>query len=146
MVSLDNIATDLVSALKARDGLTVETLRGLKTRVQNEQIAKGSELNEDDTIALIRSEMKRRNDAATAFQSGGRADLAEKEKQEAEILMKYLPAQLSESDVAARIDLFIEKHGWIAKDFGPAMGILKAEFSSSIDGATLSRILKDKLK
>lgn len=145
MVSIELIDDDLKTGLKARNQLAVDTLRGLKTRIQNEQIAKGTTLGEDEIIALLRSEVKRRNDAATAFESGNRPELAEKEKQEAQILAKYLPAQADESDITAKIETLISENNWTAKDFGVAMGKLKAEFGASADGGTLSRILKDKL-
>lgn len=145
MVSIETIAADLQTALKARDQITVDTLRGLKTRIQNEQIAKGQELGDEDILSLVRSEVKRRNDAATAFDSGNRPEMAAKERQEAEILARYLPAQISETDVTAKIETLITENNWTAKDFGPAMGKLKVEFGSSVDGATISRVLKNKL-
>lgn len=148
MVSIEIIDTDLTTALKSREQLTVDTLRGLKTRIQNEQIVKGgkgAQLTEDDIIALVRSEVKRRHDAAAAFETGGRAELAAKEKQEAAVLAKYLPAQADQSAVAAKIEAMIGENNWTAKDFGVAMGKLKAEFGNSADGGILSRTLKDKL-
>ena len=64
MLSLSQIEQDLIAAMKARDQMAVDTLRGLKTRLQNEKIAKAKELNEADIVVLIRNEVKRRKEAA----------------------------------------------------------------------------------
>ncbi len=146
MVTLATIETDLQSALKHRNRLAADTLRSLKTRIQNEQIAQGKELAEVDILALIRSEAKRRKEAAEAFSAGGRAESAQKENDELAILQTYLPAQVSDDQISSKIDELVSANSWTAKDFGPAMGKLKAEFGDTADGSTLSRLLKDKLK
>ncbi len=76
MLSLSQIESDLKNALKARDSLRADTLRGLKTRVQNAQTAAGRpnpELSEPEIIALIRSELKSRKEAAESYKTGGRS-------------------------------------------------------------------------
>jgi len=146
MVNLASIETDLTAALKQRDRMKADTLRSLKTRIQNESIAQGKELGEADILSLIRSEVKRRKEAAEAYSAGGRAELAQKEQDELAVLQQYLPAQLSDEQAAAKIDELIAANNWTAKDFGPAMGKLKGEFGDSAEGGTLSRILKEKLK
>ncbi len=146
MISLSQIETDLKSAMKAKDQVAVDTLRGLKTRVQNEQIAKTRELEEAEIISLIRSEVKRRKEAAEAFQKGERVELAQKETQEAEILQKYLPAQMSEEQLTGIIEKTITEMSATSADFGKVMGKLKAEVGDKADGAMLAKILKEKLK
>jgi uncharacterized protein YqeY len=151
MLSLSQIESDIKDALKARDSVAADTLRGLKTRIQNEQIAKttassGKALSEDDLVALVRSEVKRRKEAAAAFGQGGRAELQEKELKESAILEKYLPPQLSEENINSLADKVISEGGFAAKDFGQAMGKLKAAAGSGADGGTLARVLKEKLK
>lgn len=146
MADLAAIEAQIQTALKARDQVAADTLRGLKTRIQNEKIAKGKDLSEDDVAALVASEVKRRKEAATAYQDGGRTDQADKELAEAEILKQFLPPQASDEEISAKLDQLIAENSWTASDFGKAMGKLKAEFGSSADGATLSRILKEKLK
>jgi uncharacterized protein YqeY len=146
MVTLATIESDLQSALKERNRMKADTLRSLKTRIQNDQIAKGKELEENDILALVRSEVKRRKEAAEAFSNGRRAELAQKENDELAVLQAYLPAQLGDDQVAAKIDQLIAVNSWTVKDFGPAMGKLKAEFGDTADGSTISKLLKDKLK
>ena len=135
--------------MMAKDPITVDVLRGLKTRVQNEQTkssSAGKELAEDDLIALVRSEVKKRKEAAEAFQKGGRGEMSEKELKEAEVLQKYLPAQMGEADLSKSIDSIIAENGFTAKDFGKAMGVLKAKVGNAADGGMLAKLLKEKLK
>ena len=147
MLSLSQIEADLTAAMKAKNQVAVDTLRGLKVRIQNEQIAKTRpELAEEEIVALIRSEIKRRKEAAAAFTSGGREESAGKELAEAGILERYLPAQLTEAQVLEVVEKTIAEHNFTAKDFGQAMAALKAATSNGADGAMLARLLKEKLK
>ncbi|MCL5009290.1 MAG: GatB/YqeY domain-containing protein [Patescibacteria group bacterium] len=146
MLSLSQIETDLVAAIKSKQQALVETLRGLKTRIQNEQIAKMKELAEADIVALVKSEVKRRKEAAETYVTGGRAELAEKELMEAGFLEKYLPPQMSESQIAEMAEKLIAEKGFTAADFGKAMGQLKAQAGQNADGSLLAKVLKEQLK
>jgi uncharacterized protein len=146
MLSLSQIEAELIEAIKAKDQLTVDTLRGLKTRIQNEKISKMKDLEEADVVALVRSEVKRRKDAIEAFKAGNRPELADKELQEAKILERYLPAQMSEEQLRAVVDQAVAENNFAAKDFGAAMGKLKTRLGAQADGAMLARLLKEKLK
>lgn len=144
MATLAEIESDVHTALKSRDMVAADTLRGLKTRIQNEQIAQGHELNEDEVTVLVSSEVKRRKEAATAFTDGGRNELAEKELAEAEILQKYLPAQVSEEDISKTAQQMAQESGWATKkDFGPAMAALKAKYGASADSSVLAKVLQE---
>ncbi len=146
MVTLSEIEQQLQEALKAKDSLRLQTLRGIKTRIQNEQIAKGDGLTEDDMVKLLRSEQKRRHEAASSYLAGGRPELAEKEQTEAKIIEEFLPAQVSVDKIAEAVDKLIAEQNFTAQQFGAAMGKLKAIFGEQADGATLAKVLKDKLK
>ncbi len=139
------IDTDLQAAMKARDTITVDTLRGLKSRIKNEEIAKGGPLDEPATLALFRSEVKRRKEAATSFEAGGRPELAKKELAELDILNHYLPAGPSDADMAAAVEVVVAGGNFTAKDFGPAMAQLKKQLPNA-DGGVLAKMLKEKLK
>lgn len=145
-LSLPHIQELLVEKLKAKDQLAVDTLRALKTRIMNDQIAKGSELTSEEILSLVKSESKRRKEAAEAFTAGDRAEAAAKELAEAEILSQFLPEQVSEADIATAIEAKIASEVWTTADFGKAMGALKQHFGNSADGGTVSKILKEKLK
>ena len=150
MVSLEQIETEIKEALKAKKQLAADTLRGLKVRIQNEKISKmgasGGELAQEDIVALVKSEIKRRKEAAESFQKGDRPEMAAKELQEAALLEKFLPAQLSEAEITAIIEALVAEQGYGAADFGKAMGQLKAKTGQSADGAVLAKLLKEKLK
>lgn len=144
-LSMQVIEAKLTEALKAKNQIAVDTLRGLKTRITNEQINKGDALTSDEVLALVKSEAKRRKEAVDAFTAGGRTEAAEKEAAELEVLSEFLPEQLSEEQVAAKIDEAISANSWTAADFGKAMGSLKQEFGNSADGALVAKLLKAKL-
>ena len=147
MISLSQIEQDLTTAMKAKDQMAVNVLRGLKTRIQNEQIAKTKpELSEQEIFALIRSEVKRRKEAAESFALGGRAQQAEAEQKEAGILQKYLPAQMPETELTAKVEKFLAENNFTVQDFGKAMGGLKQQLGDHADGALLAKLLKEKLK
>lgn len=145
MIDLAVVEADLTAALKARNQIAADTLRALKTRIQNEQIAKGGSLAEADVLQLVQSEAKRRKEAATAFREAGRTEAADKEEAELAVLAKFLPEPVSEGEIIAAIDTGIAS-GWTAKDFGAAMGSLKGQFGSSADGSLIAKLLKEKLK
>jgi uncharacterized protein YqeY len=158
MLNLQQIESDLTIAMKAKNQIAVDTLRGLKVRLQNEKTAAGrpeqsegslpgkKELTESEIIALVKSEIKRRKEAAESFTSGGRAEMAEKELAEAKILENYMPAQMSEPELSKIIDEVIAGNNFTAADFGKAMGALKSKVGQSADGGLMARLLKEKLK
>lgn len=147
MLSLAQIEKDLTEAIKAKDRVLMDVLRGLKTRIINEQVAKMvSELTEEAIVSIVRSEVKKRKEAAESFLHGGRAEQAEKENKEAEILNKYLPAQMPEEELAKIIDAVLAENAFGVKDFGKAMGLIKARVKDAADGASISKVLKERLK
>jgi hypothetical protein len=146
MLSLSQIESDLTAAMKARNQLATDTLRGLKVRLQNEKISKMRDLTEADVVALVKSEIKRRKEAAEGFTAGGRDQMAEKELAEAKILESYMPEQMSEADIVKIIDEIIAQNSFTVADFGKAMGQLKAKAGQNADGALMAKLLKEKLK
>jgi hypothetical protein len=148
----EQIESDLKDALRAKDHLAADTLRMLKARIMNEGIAQGLKAEgstvsfaDDKLQTIISSEIKRRKDAATAFEQGGRPELAEKEQQEAKILLKYMPEQLSEDDVRKVIDSALAGQTFAANDFGKAMALVMPQLKGKADGQLISKILKEKL-
>ncbi len=147
MISLQQIEKDMITAMKAKDSVAVGVLRGLKTRIQNEKVSKIiQDLSQEDILALVRSEIKKRKEAALGFEKGGNTEAKDKELKEAEILSKFLPAQMSEEEVSKVVDEVITAGGFTAADFGKAMGALKAKAGNNADGAMLAKVLKEKLK
>ena len=145
MPNLSEVESALTTALKARDQISADTLRALKTRIQNDQIAKGTELTDADVLTLVQSEAKRRKEAATAFRDSGRIEQAEKEEAELKVLSVSLPEQVSEEEIGKIIESKIAENSWTTKDFGQAMGALKGHFGNTADGALVAKLLKEKL-
>lgn len=140
---LDN---DLKEALKSRDMAAADTLRMLKARIQNEEIAKQKELSEDALLSLVSSEIKRRKDSVEAYTAGNRLELAAKERKEIGVLQKYLPEQMSEAEVSKIIDETIAGKNFTSSDFGKAMGMLMPKVKGKAPGDVVSKLLKEKLK
>jgi uncharacterized protein YqeY len=136
---------DLTEAMKRRDQVAMDTLRGLKTRSKNEQVAKARNLEDAEIVALIRSEVKRRKEAAEAFTSGNRPEAAQKEQDEIKILSGYLPQAPSDAEIDTAIGQIISAQNLTMKDFGRLMGLLKEKFPNA-DGSVLAGLAKAKLQ
>jgi uncharacterized protein YqeY len=122
----DRLRADLTTSMKERDDVRTRTLRMALTSVSNEEVAgkAARELSDDEVVKILAREAKRRREAATAFQEAGRADQAAAELAEDAILVGYLPAQLSDEEVAGIVAGVIAQTGASGM---PAMGqVMKA--------------------
>lgn len=141
----DQIEADLKNSLRAKDSVQAGTLRMLKSRVKNEEIAKQKDFTDEELQIIVSSEIKKRKDSVQAFTAGGRNDLAEKEQAEMAFLQKYLPEQLSEAEVSAIIDEKMSGQTFTQKDFGKAMGLVMPSLKGKADGDLVSRLVKEKI-
>jgi len=109
----DRLRSDLTAAMKARDEVTVRTLRMALTSVTKEEVAGTSarELSDDEVLAVLTREAKRRREAADAFASAGREEQAAAERAEGAVLNAYLPAQLSDAELGELVAAAIEETG-----------------------------------
>ena len=142
---IEQIDSDLKEAMKAREQVTIDALRMLKARITNEGISQQKELDDTQLQAIIASEVKRRKDSIEAYESGNRLELAEKERQEIVVLMKYLPEQLSEEEISSIITTRLDGKSFTSADFGKAMALVMPELKGKADGQLVSKILKEKL-
>lgn len=144
----ETLRADLTTAMKARDAVTASTIRMIMTAISNEEVA-GKEarvLNENEMITVLTREMKRRREAAEAFEAAGRSDKAEAEKSEGDVIARYLPAQMSEAEIKALIAQTIAKVGASTPaDMGKVMGAIKGEVAGKADGALVSSLVKEAL-
>lgn len=141
------IDTDLISALKSKDEITSSSLRMLKSAIKNKEIALGKDLLDSETSEIISKEIKQRKDSAEQYSQGERKDLANKELEEIEILSKYLPKQMSETEIINLVKEAIEKtKASELKDIGKVMGVLMPQIKGKADGSLVSKIVKSKLK
>lgn len=143
------ITEDLKTAMRAKDALSLAVLRGLKAAIKNTAIEKGgadTELSEVEVLAVVRKQVKQRKDSVQAFAEAGRKDLEEKEAAEIVILERFLPAELSEDELAVIIEEVIAATGASSrKDMGRVMGSLQEKVAGRTDNSTLSQAVLAKL-
>lgn len=142
----EQIDADLITALKAKDEGKVGTLRMLKSSLKNAQIQKMSALTEEETIKALRSEIKKRHDSIDSYRQANRQDLVDKEEAELKHVAGYLPAEMSDQDLAVIVDKVIGANNFEAKDFGQAMKLVMAETKGTVSGQRISAFVKEKLK
>lgn len=140
------IEAELKQALKAGDKERLGTLRLLLSEVKNEKIERGEDLDDDAFLAVVRRGLKQRKDSETQYREGGRDDLADKEKREAEILAGYLPQQASDDEIRAAVAEFVAAEGLSgARGIGPVMKAMLQRFGAGADGAAINRIAREVL-
>lgn len=143
---LDKVKSDLKEAMLAREELRVGVLRMLNAELMNAKIAKGSELSDVESIVVVQREIKKRKEATEAYRMGGREESAQKEEQEAKILERYLPAQLSDEELSSIIDEAISSTGaQTMADMGKVMGQVRAKVGQSATGDRISSLVKSRL-
>src|ERR687891_1448861 len=109
----ERLRSDLTASMRVRDELRTATIRMVLTAVTNSEVA-GSEarvLSEDDVLAVLAKEAKKRREAADAFREGGRAESAAREEAEAGIIAGYLPVPLTDEEIAAMVDQAVAEAG-----------------------------------
>ena len=141
----EQLKKDLTEAIRGRDEITSGTIRMVLTAITNEEVA-GKEarvLSDEEVITVLSREGKKRREAAEAFENAGRADKSALERSEGEVIAKYLPAQLSEADIAAIIADAITSTGAQGPgDMGKVMGAVKPKIAGKADGGLVSALVK----
>lgn len=138
--------TDYKSAFKAHDSASVETYRMIKSAIKNVEIDVQHELSDEETLAVLQKEVKRRRDAADAFRQGNREELAAKEDAEIALIAKYLPEQMSDEDLEAVVREVATAQSATAADFGKVMGAVMAKVKGKADGSRVTPMVKKILK
>jgi uncharacterized protein len=137
----EQVKSDLTTAMKAGERERVGALRLVLSELQ-----KAAKEGGDDELAVLRRERKRRLDAAEQFRSGGRAELADKEESEAELIGGYLPAELSDDELAAIVQDGIASTGAASpKDMGKVMGAVMPAVGGRADGKRVSALVRERL-
>jgi uncharacterized protein YqeY len=141
----EKLQSDLTEAIRSRNELVSGTIRMVLTAITNEEVAgkEAKKLSEDEVIAVLSREAKKRREAAEAFADAGRPDKATTEKAEGDVIISYLPAQLSDEELAALVAEAIAKSGAAGpQDMGKVMGILKPQIAGKADGGKVSAAVK----
>ena len=146
----ERIGEDIKSAMKAKDKIRLETVRGIKKAILEKEVAlrpKGQDsLTEEQEIELLAQQAKQRRDSIQQFEEGGRQELAEKEKQELAIIETYLPEQLNDAELESVLDEIIAAVGASSvKDLGKVMGAAMKQLKGKADGKKIQTLVKEKL-
>ncbi len=144
----DRLRTDLTAAMKARDEVTVRTLRMALTSVTKEEVAGSSarELSDDEVLAVLTREAKRRREAADAFAAAGRDEQAAAERAEGAVLDAYLPAQLTDAELGELVAAAIEETGAAGpRAMGQVMKALAPRVAGRAEGARVAAEVRRRL-
>ncbi len=144
----DQLRADLTSAMKARDQTRTRTLRMALTSISNEEVsgAVAHDLTDDEVLKILAREAKRRREAAAAFAEAGRDDQAAAEHAEEEVLAGYLPAQLSDEELAALVTTAIAETGAAGPAaLGQVMKILTPRVAGRAEGSRVAAAVRAKL-
>ncbi len=143
----EKIFEDLKKALREKKTLELSVLRMLQASLKNKEIEKKGNLTESDIIEVINKEIKRRRQSAEEYKKVNREDAAEKELKEAEILMRYMPEQLSEEEIREEVKRCIEAlNASDIKDLGKVMKEIMPKLKGKADGKVVSKIIKEELE
>lgn len=136
----------LKEAMKAKDSVALDAVRAIKSAVKLAEIEAGKELSEEDVHSVIQKAIKQRKDSITQFSEGGRTDLVANEEAQVAVLLKFLPAQMGEDEIAALVDEAIKATGAAgAKEMGKVMGWLMPKVKGKADGGLVNKVVKAKL-
>ncbi len=138
----DRLTADMKTAMKARDMGAVNTIRGVIAKVKDLTVNAGKEITDDAVMGVLAKAVKQRDESIAQFEAAGRAELAASEKTERDLLKKYLPAQLSEEEVAAAVKAVIAELGAVSKkDMGRVMKETMARLKGQADGKLVSKLV-----
>ncbi|PSB12718.1 glutamyl-tRNA amidotransferase [Pleurocapsa sp. CCALA 161] len=146
----EQIGEDIKTAMKAKDKLRLQTVRGIKKAILEKEVElrpQGQDsLTPEQEIELLSQQAKQRRDSIEQFTNAGRDDLANKESQELAIIETYLPEQVSDEEVAKIIDQLIASSGATSiKDLGKVMGPAMKQLKGKADGKKIQELVKSKL-
>ncbi len=142
----DQLQSDLKTAMKSQDVVSRETIRFTMAALKYAEIEKGRELTEEEALALLQRETKRRVDSIDQFRSAGRQDLVDREEEQLAVLRKYLPAELSDDELAVIVREAIDATGASSmQDMSKVMPVAIQNASGRADGKRISAAVREAL-
>jgi uncharacterized protein YqeY len=139
----DQITDDMKAAMRAKESAKLATIRLILADIKRKEVDERIELNDAQVLAVIEKMIKQRKDSISQFEAGGRADLADIEKAELTVLSTYMPAGLSDEEVAAEVAAAVAASGAAGpQDMGKVMGILKPKLAGRADMTAVSAQVK----
>ena len=142
------VMADLKTAMLAKDEKSLRSLRAIKSAIINAKTAEGAhgEIKEEDEIKMLQKLVKQRKDSLEIYEKQNREDLAVKEREEIEVIEKFLPAQMSEEALREIISKVITETGATSPaDMGKVMGAANKQLAGKADGKTIAAIVKELL-
>lgn len=142
----DRINADIITAMKAKDEAALSALRMLKSAIKYKEVDLKREPKDEEVIDVLSKQAKQRRESIEGFEKGNRADMAAKEKAELALIEKYLPAALSDAELAGLIEEAVKSTGAAGpKDMGKVMGVLTPKIKGKADMGKVSGLVKAKL-
>ncbi len=143
----DSINTDLREAMKQKNKVRLNTIRSIRALIlEFEKSGKGNELKKEDEIKMLSTAVKKRREAIEQFENAGRTELADTEKQELEILLGYLPKQLTDEEILEKVKQCATEVGATTKaDFPKIMPVVMKELKGKADGNTIRKFVEQVL-
>jgi len=140
------ITDDMKSAMKAKDKDALKAVRMIVGAIKQREVDERIELDDTQVLAVIQKMVKQRKDSISQFKDAGRNDLVEIEEAELVIINNYMPAQLSEAEIATAVDKAIADSGASSmQDMGKLMGVLKGQLDGKADMGAISALIRSKL-
>jgi uncharacterized protein YqeY len=144
----ERLRADMTAAMKAKDGLTRDTLRMVLTAVRTAETSgtTATELSDDEVQAVLTKEAKKRREAAEAFDGAGRTESAQRERDEAKVLARYLPAELSDAELTELVAAELADGGFTGpRQMGQAMKQIQPKVAGRADGKRVAAEVKRQL-
>lgn len=142
MSLLERLTDDMKQAMRDKDKEKLSVIRMVKAALQNEAIKLGHDLSDEEELTVLNRELKQRKDSLLEFENAGRSDLADKLKAEIEILMIYMPEQLTEDEVEEIIIQTISETNASSKaEMGKVMGAIMPKVKGKADGSLVNRLV-----
>ncbi|AJY32041.1 yqey-like family protein [Burkholderia thailandensis 34] len=139
----DQISEDMKAAMRAKESERLATIRLLLAAIKQREVDERVTLDDAGVTAVVDKMIKQRRDSISQFEAAGRADLVEKEQAEVAVLTAYMPAQLSEAEVAAEVQAAVAQTGATGpQDMGKVMGVLKGKLAGRADMTAVSALVK----
>lgn len=143
----DRLQEDWKAAMKSRDALKSSTITMAKAAILQAEKSDGSKLDDESIIAILSKEVKQRRDAILEYEKGNRQDLIEQAEKEIEVLLEYLPQQLTEDEIKKVVEDAVREVGAVSmKDMGKIMSAIMPKVKGRADGKLVNQIVKLYLK
>lgn len=142
----EQITEDMKTAMRAKEAGRLSTIRLILAEIKRKEVDEQIVVDDQQTVAIVEKMIKQRKDSITQFEAGGRADLADIEKAELVVLAAYMPAGLSDEEIAAEVTAAVAASGAAGpQDMGKVMAIVKPKLAGRADMTVVSALVKKAL-